>query len=336
MQSRRDALRKLALLGAAAAFAPWIARAGTPVGTKPPPDKLGPRLPLREFGLTGMQVTMLAVGGSHVGRPSEAEAERIIEAAIECGIRTFDTAQLYQSGGSEERYGKFLTPKYREHVQIFTKTMATDARTARSHLEGSLRRMRTDFVDLWQMHDIDSPEDVDRRLRGGVLDEMLKAKSEGKVRHIGFTGHNNWRAHAHILAQTDVFESCLMPINVADPSYESFIEHTLPTLMERRMGVQAMKTLAAGDFLRGRGGVPPIIPDLISIEEALGYVWSLPVATLVSGMGVEAHVRENSSYAARFVHYDEAKRRELVGRVAEPGSTGRLEGNFKQQGLGRN
>jgi len=281
-----------------------------------------------------MQVTMLAVGGSHVGRPSEAEAERIVEAAIECGIRTFDTAQLYQNGGSEERYGKFLTPKYREHVQIFTKTMATDARTARGHLEGSLRRMKTDVIDLWQMHDISSPEDVDQRLRGGVLDEMLKAKAEGKVRHIGFTGHVNWRAHAHILEETDVFESCLMPINVADPSYESFIDHIVPTLVERRMGVQAMKTLAAGDFLRGRGGLAPIIPDLISIEEALGFVWSLPVSTLVSGMAREAHVRENASYAARFVPYDEAKRRELVGRVAEPGRTGKLEGNFKKQGLG--
>jgi predicted aldo/keto reductase-like oxidoreductase len=335
MHSRRDALRKLALLGAATAFAPWLARADNQTEPqRPPPDQFGPRLPLREFGLTGMQVTILAVGGSHVGRPSEAEAERIIEAAIACGIRTFDTAQVYQGGGSEERYGKFLTPKYRERVQIFTKTMATDARTARNHLEGSLRRMKTDMIDLWQMHDISSPDDVDNRLRGGVLDEMLKTKSEGKVRHLGFTGHVNWRAHAHILKQTDAFESCLMPINVADPSYESFIEHILPTLVERRMGVQAMKTLAAGDFLRGRGGLGPIIPDLISIEEALGFVWSLPVSTLVSGMGREAHVRENAGYAARFVPYDEAKRQALVERVSEPGSTGKLEGNFKQQGLG--
>jgi uncharacterized protein len=337
MQTRRDALKKLALLGAAAAFAPWLARADAQAGPpRPPPDKLGPRLPLREFGLTGMQVTMLAVGGSHVGRPSEAEAERIIEASIESGIRTFETAQLYQGGGSEERYGKFLTPKYREHVQIFTKTMATDARTARSHLEGSLRRMRIDVIDLWQMHDISSPGDVDNRLRGGVLDEMLKAKSEGKVRHIGFTGHVNWRAHAHILKQTDVFESCLMPINVADTSYESFILNILPTLVERRMGVQAMKTLAAGDFLRGRGGLPPIIPDLISIEEALGFVWSLPVSTLVSGMGREAHVRENAGYAARFEPMDESQRQVLIDRIAGPAGTGRLEGNFKKQGLGGN
>ena len=91
---------------------------------------------------------MIAVGGSHVGRPSESEAEQIIEAAIESGIRTFETAQLYQNGGSEERYGRYLTPKYREHVQIFTKTMATDGKTAQGHLEASLRRMKVDYVDL--------------------------------------------------------------------------------------------------------------------------------------------------------------------------------------------
>jgi aryl-alcohol dehydrogenase-like predicted oxidoreductase len=181
MTTRRAALRNLALLAGAALLPGRMPGRATAAGA----DKLGPTLPRRPLGRTGLEVSLLAVGGSHVGRPAEAEAERIIEA----GIRTFETAQLYQGGGSEERYGKFLTPKYRAHVQIFTKTMATDGRTAREHLEGSLRRMKTDHLDLWQMHDINSPEDVDDRLRNGVLDTMLKAKSEGKVRHIGFTGH---------------------------------------------------------------------------------------------------------------------------------------------------
>jgi predicted aldo/keto reductase-like oxidoreductase len=272
---------------------------------------------------------MLTVGGSHVGRPSQAEAEQIIEAAIELGIRTFETAQLYQNGGSEERYGKFLTPKYREHVLIFTKTMARDARTAEEHLNGSLRRMKLDYVDLWQMHDIKSPEDVDERLRNGVLDFMLKAKASGKVRHIGFTGHTTWRAHAHLLAQTDVFETCLMPINLADVSYESFILNILPKLTERNMGVLAMKTLAAGDFLRGRSGAPSIIPDRISIEEALRFVWSLPISALVSGMGLASHVRENVKYAAQFQPFSETERLALIAKVEDVAKTGKLEGNFK-------
>lgn len=329
--TRRAALRRLAWLAAAGSVASsLVSRAAEPRDAQRT-DKLGPRLPERALGRTGLKVSMLTVGGSHVGRPSETEAERIIEAAIASGIRTFETAQLYQNGGSEERYGKFLTPKYREHVQIFTKTMAQDARTAERHLEGSLRRMKIDTIDLWQMHDINSPEDVDERLRGGVLDFMLKAKASGKVKHIGFTGHATWRAHAHLLAQTDQFETCLMPMNVADPSYESFILNILPKLQERKMGVLAMKTLAAGDFLRGRGGLAPIVPELVSIEEALRFVWSLPISTLVSGMGVAAHVRENAGYAARFVPLDEKQRQALIDRVAEPARTGRLEANFKNQ-----
>lgn len=244
MITRRALLKSLALLGASATLSRRLSAAEK----APPQDKLGPLLSQRTLGKTGLKVSLLSVGGSHVGRPAIAEAERIIETAIELGIRTFETAQLYQNGGSEERYGKFLTPKYREQVLIFTKTMARDRRTAEEHLNGSLRRMKIDYVDLWQMHDIGSPEDVDERLRNGVLDFMLEAKASGKVRHLGFSGHTTWRAHAHLLAQTDVFETCLMPINVADVSYESFILNILPKLTERNMGVLAMKTLAAGDL----------------------------------------------------------------------------------------
>lgn len=325
MISRRTWLKATAALGALQALP--LRSVGDAM--LPQQDKLGPILAQRTLGKTGLKVSLLTVGGSHVGRPSEAEAEKIIETAIELGVRTFETAQLYQGGGSEERFGKFLTPKYREHVLIFTKTMARDARTAEEHLNGSLRRMKLDYVDLWQMHDIGSPEDVDDRLRNGVLDFMLKAKASGKVRHIGFTGHTTWKAHAHLLAQTDVFETCLMPINVADVSYESFILNILPKLTERNMGVLAMKTLAAGDFLRGRDGAPKIIPDRISIEEAFRFVWSLPVSTLVSGMGLAAHVTENVSYAARFKPMNEVERQALVDRVADVAKTGKLERNFK-------
>ena len=323
--TRRDAIKLLGLVSAGC----LLPRVG--LATTPPPlaDKWGLLLPQRDLGLTGLKVSMLGLGGSHVGRPSESEAERIVETAMERGIRTFETAQLYQGGRSEERYGKFLAPKYREQVLIFTKTMATDAKTAEEHLEGSLRRMKVDYVDLWQMHDIASPEDVDERLRNGVLDFMLKAKGSGKVRHLGFTGHTTWKAHAHLLKQCDVFETCLMPINVADISYESFILNILPKLTERKMGVLAMKTLAAGDFLRGRDGAPPIIPDRISIEDALRFAWSFPISSLISGMARVAHVEENTGYAARFVPFTEAERQALIAKVEDIAKTGKLERNFK-------
>lgn len=325
--TRRELLQKLALL-TGAALVPWNTFAAS---SDTASDKLGPLLPQRTLGKTGLKVTMLAVGGSHIGRPSEAVAQAVIEAAIESGIRTFDTAQLYQNGGSEERYGRYLTPKYREHVLIFTKTMAEDAATARQHLEGSLRRMKTDYLDLWQLHDVREIARADTRV-GGVLDVMLKAREQGKVRHIGFTGHASWRTHRHVLELTDAFETCLMPVNVADPSYESFTLNVLPVLLQRNMGVLAMKTLAADGLMGGRGGRQPrVIPDRLSVSEALRYVWSLPVSTLVSGMASVEHLKANVATARTFVAMSERERQTLVAKVADVASTGQMERGFKGQ-----
>ena len=325
--TRRELLQRLALL-TGATLVSWRAFGAADQSAS---DKLGRLLPQRTLGKTGLKVTMLTVGGSHIGRPSEAVAQAVIEAAIENGIRTFDTAQLYQNGGSEERYGKFLTPKYRDHVLIFTKTMAEDAATARSHLEGSLRRMKTDYVDLWALHDIRTIDKADIRVPG-VLDVMLKAKAEGKVRHIGFTGHGSWKTHAHVLGLTEAFETCQMPINIADPSYESFTLNVLPILMKRNMGVFAMKTLAADGLMGGRNhAAPRIIPDHLSVHEALRYVWSLPVSSLVSGMASVEHLEANVASARSFVAMPEADRQALIAKVADVARTGEMERGFKGQ-----
>jgi len=324
--TRRELLESLALL-TGATLVPWRASAAEPG----PSDKLGPVLPLRTLGQTGLKVTMITVGGSHVGRPSEAVAQAVVEAAIESGIRTFDTAQLYQNGGSEERYGKYLTPKYREHVLIFTKTMAEDAATARAHLEGSLRRLKTDYVDLWELHDLRTIDKADIRVPR-VLEVMQQAKAEGKVRHIGFTGHGSWKTHAHVLGMTEAFETCQMPINIADPAYESFTLNVLPILVKRNMGVLAMKTLAADGLMGGRnGGSPRVIPDLLSVHDALRYVWSLPVSTLVSGMASVAHLKANVASARSFIAMTEAERQSLVAKVSQVAQSGEMERGFKGQ-----
>ncbi|MBE2214507.1 MAG: aldo/keto reductase [Opitutaceae bacterium] len=321
--TRREVLRRLAVMTGGLSLLPWRALAGTAESARPVADALGPTLPRRVLGKTGLHVSMLTIGGSHIGRPSEADAQAIIEGAIELGVRTFETAQLYQNGGSEERLGKFLTPKYREHVQLFTKTMAEDAATARRHLEDSLRRLRTDVIDLWQLHDVRSAEQAERRV-AGVLDVMLRAKAEGKVRHIGFSGHATWRAHARVLELTDQFETCLMPINVADPSYESFILNILPKLTARNMGVLAMKTLG-GDGLTGRRGKPGVIPDVLSVADALRFAWSLPIHTLVSGIARVQHLRENVETARTFVPLSPEERAALVDKVRPFAADGALE-----------
>jgi predicted aldo/keto reductase-like oxidoreductase len=294
------------------------------VATSPAPlamgsDALGRVLPQRTLGSTGLSVTMLGVGGFHIGAQNDSGAQATIEAALEAGVRFFDNSEDYQEGGAENRYGKFLSPKYREHVFIMTKTNARDKATARAFLERSLRRMKCDYLDLWQIHEIVTKEDIDERIGEGVLEYMLEAKAEGKVRHIGFTGHSFPDVHIHTLEKSMEWETAQMPINALDPSRLSFVENTLPKLIERKVGILAMKTLAGGGFfrVRGGGGGDNVVPDRISVEEALHFVWSLPVSTLISGMDRPELIAENVKYAHSFAGLTEDDRRALVARVAD-------------------
>ena len=285
-------------------------------------DRWGELLPQRKLGNTGEAVTMLGVGGWHIGRMSERGAQATIEAAIEGGIRFFDSAEQYQGGGSERHLGRFLTPKYRDEVFLMTKTTARGAEAARQHLEGSLRRLNTDYLDLWQMHAVSSPADVDRRIENGVVEVMEEARASGKVRHIGFTGHRTPEAHQRVLERTDVFETTQMPINVSDPSYRSFIKGVLPTLVKRNYGALAMKTLSNGGFFGGsshgqHGPKPHVVPNRVSIQEALHFVWSLPVSVLITGPDDPDMLKEKIHLARSFDGMTEAKRQELISRVAE-------------------
>lgn len=320
MTSRREVLKGL-VLATGATLVPWRA---TGAESSTSSDALGALMPQRVLGKTGMNISMLIVGGSHIGRPDEATAQAVVEAAIEHGIRTFETAQLYQNGKSEERYGRYLTPKYREHVLVFTKTMAEDAKTAREHLEGSLRRMKLDYIDLWQLHDVQHLDEIEGRVNR-VIEVMLKAKEEGKVRHIGFTGHTDWRVHQKVLDTTDQFETCQMPVNVLDPGYESFTTNIMPIVHERSMGMLAMKTLSAGGLLTGRGATPRAVPDRLSLEDLFRFVWSLPVHGLISGMAAVAHLQENADFAARFREMSDAERDRLIAAVDDIARTGEVE-----------
>jgi aryl-alcohol dehydrogenase-like predicted oxidoreductase len=292
-------------------------------------DALGQVLPLRKLGRTGEMVTMLGIGGFHVGWTAEKDAAEVIEAALEGGVRFFDSAESYQAGESERRYGKYLTPKYRDHIFLMTKTQARDAKTAREHLEGSLQRMKTDYIDLWQMHSLRNPDDVDGRLEEGVLDVVMKAKEEGKVRYIGFTGHSNPEAHLRILEKTegsDPFDTCQMPVNAIDLSYHSFTDQVTPHLQRRNIGLLAMKTLADGRFFGlkthpKRGVVwrsdDPAIPHRLSIRDALHFAWALPISVLITGAENASLVREKVDMAKTFTSMSEEDRMELVNRVAD-------------------
>jgi len=284
-------------------------------------------LPKRSFGRTNESVTMLGLGGWHLGEMNERDAQATIERAMEGGVRFFDSAESYQNGGSERYLGKFLVPKYRDDIYLMSKTTAPNAKIARQHLEQSLKRLNVDQMDLWQMHAVTSPEDVDRRINAGLLDVMEQALVEGKTRHIGFTGHTDPAAHQRVLEVTDIFHTVQCPVNVADVHYKSFVLNVLPIVVERNMGVIAMKTLANGGFFGGsthgqRGNKPLVIPHRISIEDAIYFAWSLPVSVIVSGTDNINQLNEKITLARRFSSISEEKRLELIERVADMAGRG--------------
>ncbi len=290
-------------------------------------DRLGTLLPLRKLGSSGAVVTSLGVGGDHVGSASDKDAQAIIEKALEEGVRFFDNAPLYSGGKAEERYGKFLTPKYRDVSFIMTKSLATNKAQALKELDTSLSRMKTDYVDLWQVHALQNPKDVEARVQNGVLDAFLEAQKKGKVKHIGFTGHGSYKAHLKMLDELKKrgvkMAASQMPVNPADPHYESFVTHVVPKCVEAGIGVLAMKTLAYGRFFGGNKGwrrtavsVKPAIPAVLSVEDIFGFVWSLPITSLVSGMESVQQVSQNAAMARETWNWNKAERQKRIEAVA--------------------
>ncbi len=296
-------------------------------------DRVGEVLPKRKLGRTGEYVTILGTGGYHIGWTTERDAQEVIEASMEGGVRFFDTAESYGNGRSEERYGKYLTPGYRDDIFLMTKTTGRDAKTVKEHLEGSLKRLKVDQIDLYQVHSIRTPQDVDDRIENGVLEVLQKAKQDGKIKYIGFTGHQNPYAHAHMLDRTkksNLHDAVLMPVNVLDASYYSFTENVMPKALDKNLGILAMKSLADGRFFAKKEKAnwtsdDPLIPNYISIKEAMHYVWSLPVTVLISGNENATYMREKIALARSFSKLSENERMALVDKVKDIAMTGKLE-----------
>ncbi len=292
MENRRKFIKKSATIAALGLVGDWASAV-------PDNDKWGDVLPQRQLIRNGEKVTSFCLGGYHLGfAENPNEAERMIERSLELGVRFFDNARRYNDGRSEEYMGKFLTPKYRDQIFLMTKAPARTGEDVKKQLDESLKALKTDYVDLWQIHTFTTPEDVDSRLEAGVLDAFLEAKQQGKTRYIGFTGHQNPKTHLYFLKKLDELgielDTCQMPLNVCDPSFESFEKHVLPVLLEKKYGVIAMKTMAGGSMMGGRIDTTPKnietkdIPDVVaqtklSHANLHQYVYSLPVSSLCSG-----------------------------------------------------
>lgn len=284
-------------------------------------DKWGDLLPLNTLGKTGQKVTVLGTGGFHVGRMTDYEAQKTIETAIAGGIRFFDAAESYVQGENERKYGRLLTPVYRNEIFLMTKTKARDAATAQAHLEGSLERMKTDYVDLWLVHQVDSETDFDNVLATGMFDVFRKAKESGKVKHIGFSGHRSPQASLYTLDKvTDDIEANMLPVNILDPSYNSFVTQVLPVLRERNVGVIAMKSLAGGAFwgggFEGHKHDSDKVIDHISVSDAIHFALSMPIDVLVTGAKDAAMLQEKIDLVNSFAGMDDDQRAALIERVA--------------------
>lgn len=325
MSERRDFLKMLAGL-TAGILLPYPSLPGQSANYR---DKLGEMLPLRKLGRTGDQVTMLGLGGYHIGWTTEKDATETIEAALEGGIRFFDTAEAYGPHISEERYGKFLTPKYRDKIFLMTKTSAKDYQTAKEHLEASLERLKTDHLDLWQAHAIVSKEDADARIDNGVFKFMKEAKASGRIRHIGFSGHSNAAAHAYLLQRLDeegLPDTVQMPVNPVDAGHPvSFVKQVIPPAYKMERGILAMKTLAGGQFFSEKKELDkkiwetgdPVVPGRISLEDTLNFVWSLPVSVLITGASTRKMIEEKISIAKNHVNLSDSKRQGLIDKVTD-------------------
>ena len=277
-------------------------------------------IPKRPLGRTGVEVSVLCFGGSHWGRmSSETEALRVLHHAIDAGVTFLDNAWEYNSGRSEDWMGKAIQDR-RQQVFLMTKvcTHGRGKRVAMQQLEESLRRLRTDYLDLWQIHEVIHHDEPDRHLApGGTADALLEAKRQGKVRFIGFTGHKDPSILLKMLHKEFPFDTCQMPLNVFDGTYRSFEQAVLPELNRRGIAPIGMKTFS--------GNGEPIKRGILTPEEALRYALSLPVASIVSGIDSPEVLRQNLAIVRRFTPMKVAEMHSLRMRVAHYAADGRFE-----------
>jgi aryl-alcohol dehydrogenase-like predicted oxidoreductase len=281
-------------------------------------------LPERRFGRTGVMMPILGLGGWHFGDAgSERAARTLLETAFAEGIRFLDNAESYHAGTAEQWLGSAMESLgVRKQVYVMTKTFDLEHRgrdVAARHLEGSLRRLRTDRLDLWQLHSVRSPDDVDRAFRrGGAMEYILEMQRQGVVRHVGVTGHRDPVANLRALHYWDEgirFDAMQIPLNPMDYHQRSFQRHLLAELVKRDIAVIAMKTSADGRLLRA---------GVCTAAECHRFAWSLPISLAVVGMERPSLVRENARFAREFRPMSEAERRALIDRVA-PQTSLRLE-----------
>jgi len=261
-------------------------------------------IPTRVFGKTREKLTIVGQAGGRFPLITFEEAKAVTLRAYDLGINYFDTAHGYWNGRSEEVYGEVLPP-FRKEVFITTKTTDRTRQGAEKELHLSLERLKTDYVDLWQIHSVTSDEDLSKIFApGGAIEAFEAAKKAGKCRFIGFTGHHDPAAHLEMLRSYDKFDTILMPLHAADPSYLSFEKQVLPEAIKQGLGVQGMKITANSKLLQS-----------FSVRECINYALSLPIHCVTLGATTIGQIEDDVRIAQQFKPYAEAELAQLRERA---------------------
>ena len=308
MQPRRAFLKTL---GAASAGAVFVGNA-SPVAAAETPA-LGP-VPRRKFGRHSEKVSSLALGGATLARAASLEeATRIVATAIDWGVTFFDNAWEYANGRAEEWMGTALRGK-RDKVFLMTKVCThlkgqETKQKALAMLEESLQRLKTDHLDLWQVHQTLTDAEADAIfMPGGVLEAIEQAKKQGKIRYCGFTGHADPKVHLRVLSHHYPFDSVQMPLSVFDGHENGFQKLVLPEALKQGIAPLAMKTLG--------GNAQAVKDGLVTSEEALRYALSLPIAAVISGIDTLEWLEKNTRAAASFKRFSRKEMAALEQRCS--------------------
>jgi aryl-alcohol dehydrogenase-like predicted oxidoreductase len=257
------------------------------------------------FGRTGEKFSILSFGAQRItdlyGCPSEEEAIEMINYAIDNGIRYFDTAWIYADGQSEERVGKVARHR-RKEMWIATKTVAHDRDEARNQLEESLKRLQTDYVDEWRMHNISSLRDLDEiTAQGGALEAAVQARDEGLIRYISISGHTNPQVQIEALERFP-FDTALVATSVLDHFIFSFAEEFMPVAKAKNVAVIGMKVLGFRKLAH-------------VYDRALRYAFGLPVSTVIVGMETMEQLKKNLAVAEAYQPFTDVERLELFREI---------------------
>ncbi|HWB85111.1 MAG TPA: aldo/keto reductase [Bryobacteraceae bacterium] len=246
-------------------------------------------IPKRVLGKTGEKLTIIGQAGGRFPKAGYENAKAVTQRAYELGINYFDCARIYWDGRSEEVYGEVLQP-FRKNIFLTTKSPQRSRKGAEADLELSLKALRTDYLDLWQIHQVSSLEEVEQIFApGGAIEAFEAAKKAGKCRFFGFTGHANPEVHLAMLKNYEHYDTILMPLHAADPAYLSFEKNVLPIAVKRGMGIQAMKSTANAKLLSSLG-----------LKDCLSYTLSLPIHCLALGCTQVHEIEDDVRVAQQF------------------------------------